>query len=156
MNPIHRRFRAVVLSSLIAALGACMSAQAPPRPPQPPAPARTIEKGDQSNVDDAKQVLVRTDSEWAALWRQHAPDRPKPKIDFSKEMVLAVFMGSRSNAGFSTTVTATTTVNGALVVQYAETAPPSGAITASVITFPYHIVAMPKSEIRNVKFEKTP
>ena len=45
---------------------------------------RTIEKGDQSNVDDAKQVLVRTEAEWTRLWQQHNPDRPRPKVDFSK------------------------------------------------------------------------
>jgi len=56
---------------------------------------RTIEKGDQSNVDDARQVLVRTDAEWTKLWQQHASDRPRPGIDFSKEMVVGVFMGSR-------------------------------------------------------------
>ena len=33
---------------------------------------RTIEKGDQSNIDEAKQVLVRTDAEWTKLWQQHA------------------------------------------------------------------------------------
>ena len=29
------------------------------------------------------------------------PDRPRPAVDFSKEMVVGVFMGSRPNAGFS-------------------------------------------------------
>ena len=44
---------------------------------------RTIEKGDQSNVDEAKQVLVRTDGEWTRLWQQHSPERPRPAVDFS-------------------------------------------------------------------------
>ena len=56
---------------------------------------RTIEKGDQSNIEDAKQVLVRTEAEWTQLYRQHNFDKPAPKIDFSKEMIVAVFMGSR-------------------------------------------------------------
>ena len=119
-----------------------------------PAPSRTIEKGDQSNIDSAKQVLVRTDAEWTALWRQHSPDRPKPKVDFSKEMVVGLFMGSRSNAGFSTAVTTTTAANGALIVKYTETIPAPGAITAQVLTFPYHLVAIPKSDAKDVKFEK--
>jgi hypothetical protein len=117
---------------------------------------RTIEKGDQSNVEEAKQVLARTDAEWTALWQQHAPDRPKPKVDFSKEMVVAVFMGSRPNAGFSTAVTMTTAGNGALIVKYTETVPARGAVTAQILTFPFHIVAIPKSEARDVKFDKVP
>ena len=116
--------------------------------------ARTIAKGDQSNVDDAKQVLVRTEAEWTRLWNQHAPDRPKPAVDFSKEMVVAVFMGSRPNAGFSTTITSATAANGALVVRYKETAPAAGAVSAQVLTFPFHIVAIAKAPVSDVKFQK--
>jgi hypothetical protein len=121
---------------------------------QQPATSRTIEKGDQSNIEDAKQVLVRTDAEWTALWQQHAPDRPKPKVDFSREMVVGIFMGSRPNAGFSTAVTVTTAGNGVLIVKYTETRPGRDAMTAQVLTFPYHLVAIPKSDVKDVKFEK--
>jgi hypothetical protein len=115
---------------------------------------RTIEKGDQSNIDDAKQVLVRTEAEWTKLWQQHSPDHPKPSVDFSKEMVVAVFMGSRPNAGFSTTITAATAANGALLVRYKESMPAPGAVSAQILTFPYHIVAINKADVRDVKFEK--
>jgi len=115
---------------------------------------RTIEKGDQSNIEDARQMVVRTDAEWARLWQQHSFDRPKPAIDFAKETVVAVFMGSRPNAGFSTAVVSATEGGGALVIRYTETQPAKGALTAQVITFPYHIVAIPKATATNVKFEK--
>jgi protease stability complex PrcB-like protein len=115
---------------------------------------RTIEKGDQSNVDDAKQVLVRTEAEWTRLWNQHAPDHPRPRVDFSKEMVVAVFMGSRPNAGFSTTITSAMTANGALVVRYKETMPGPGTVSAQVLTFPYHIVAIAKADVKDLKFQK--
>jgi len=115
---------------------------------------RTIEKGDQSNVDDARQVLVRTDAEWAKLWQQHSFDRPKPAVDFSKEMVVAVFMGSRPNAGFSTAIVSATAANGALIVRYRETMPGPGTVSAQILTFPYHLVAIPRAEVKDVKFEK--
>ena len=115
---------------------------------------RTIEKGDQSNIDDAKQVLVRTEAEWTRLWQQHNPDRPRPKVDFSKEMVVAVFMGSRPNAGFSTTITSAMAANGALVVRYTETMPGAGGVSAQILTFPYHIVAIGKADVKDVKFQK--
>jgi len=122
---------------------------------QPAAGApRTIEKADQSNIDDAKRVLVRTDAEWTKLWQQHSPDRPRPAIDFSKEMVVGVFMGSRPSAGFSTAIVSTTVANGALIVRYTETMPSSGSVSAQVLTFPYHLVAIPKAAVTDVKFEK--
>ena len=122
-----------------------MNAQTPPQP-------RTIEKGDQSNVEDAKQLLARSEAELRTLWQQHAPDRPAPSIDFSKEMVVAVFMGSRPNAGFSTAIVSAMAAAGVLMVRYSETRP--GAVTAQILTFPYHVVAIPKADVRDVKFEK--
>jgi hypothetical protein len=115
---------------------------------------RTIEKGDQSNIDGAKRVLVRTDAEWTALWQQHAPNRPRPAIDFEKEMVIGLFMGSRPNAGFSTAVVSTTAGNDVLIVRYSETFPAPGRVAAQVLTFPYHLVAIPKATVKDVKFEK--
>ena len=135
----------LVLSSLTIA----MSAQTPPQP-------RTVEKGDQSNVDEAKRVLVRTDAELKTLWQQHAPDRPLPKIDLSKEMIVAVFMGSRPNAGFSTAVVSATAAAGVLMVRYSETKPGPGTVAAQILTFPYHIVAIPKADVRDVRFERIP
>jgi hypothetical protein len=141
------------LIALAVALAAALI-QPPPQPPVPPATPRTIEKGDHSNIEDAKQVLVRTEAEWAALWRQHAPERARPTIDFSKEMVVGVFMGSRPNAGFSTAVTQMTAANGALIVQYTETMPGRDTVAAQILTFPYHLVAISKSDVKDVRFEK--
>jgi hypothetical protein len=121
-----------------------------------PAAPRTIEKGDQSNIDDAAQMVIQTDAEWAALWRRHAPDRPMPKIYFGRETVIGVFMGSRSNAGFSTEVISAIVVKGILVAQYRETIPSRGAITAQILTFPYHLVAIPKVTVTETKFDKVP
>ncbi len=136
---------AVVCACAIAGLAMTQSGAAP----------RTVEKGEQSAIDEPKQVLVRTDPEWADLWRQHAGTRARPQIDFTKESVVAVFMGSRPNAGFSTAIVSATEGGGALIVRYTETRPPRGAISAQVLTFPFHIVAIPKVTAANVRFDKT-
>ncbi len=139
------RLRAFVFSWLmLLAVGMSAQGSAP----------RTIEKGDQSSIEDAKQVLVRSDAELRELWRQHAPDRAVPAVDFSREMVVAVFMGSRPNAGFSTAIVSATAANGALVVRYSETKPAPGAVAAQILTFPYHIVAIPKADVNQVKFDR--
>jgi PrcB C-terminal len=122
---------------------------------QSAAAPRTIEKGDQSNVDDARQVVVRTDAEWTKLWQQHSPDRKRPAVDFSKEMVVGVFMGSRSTSGYSVSIGSAASMDGHLVVRYQESTPPRGAMTAQVLSFPYHLVAVPKAT-GDVKFEKVP
>jgi hypothetical protein len=112
-------------------------------PPTTPA-LRTIEHGQISWVDSPRQVVARTPQEWAALWRSHAPDRPLPAIDFSKDMVVAIFLGSRPSAGYAVDITGVKDANGAVVVQYHETQPPSTVVTAQVITDPYHMVVIGK------------
>jgi PrcB C-terminal len=117
------------------------------------APLRVLDKGDQSNVDDARQIVARTAPEWATLWRQHSPDRPRPTVDFAREMVAGVFLGSRPSAGFAVDIVSARDEHGDLVVRYRETIPPPGAITAQVITSAYCIVALPRRD-GDVRFER--
>ena len=114
---------------------------------------KTLDKGDQSNVDDAKQAVVKTEAAWKQLWQQHAPDRPRPAVDFTKEMVVGVFTGSRPTAGYSLEIVNAIEANGTLVVRYREAAPPRGTMTAQVITSLYHLVAVSLFP-GDVKFEK--
>lgn len=120
---------------------------------QKPMTVRTIDKGAQSNVDDGLQTAPRGEAEWSALWRKHNYNRPAPPIDFSKEMVVAVFMGSRPTAGFAVEIVSATERDGKLVVAYRETTPKPGAVSAQVLTAPYHIAAIPASSAA-LAFEK--
>jgi len=116
-------------------------------------PLRVLEKGDQSNVDDAQQVAARTTAEWDTLWRRHSPDRDQPRVNFAREMVLGVFLGSRPTAGFGVEILSALDEQGALVVRFRETRPPGDLLLAQVITSPYHLVAVPRHS-GDVKFEK--
>ena len=116
-------------------------------------PLRPLDKGDQSNVDDARQVVARTAAEWDTLWRQHSPDRMQPRVDFSKEMVIGVFLGSRPSAGFGIAIVGAETEQGGLTVRFRETRPARGGMTAQVITSPYHLAAVPRQS-GTVKFER--
>jgi hypothetical protein len=106
--------------------------------------ARSIDKGAMSEVSTARQVEVSNRDAWAALWREHAPNRPLPEVDFSREIVVGVFLGTRPTAGFAVEIVGYREDEGRLVVQYRETAPSRGAITAQMLTSPYHLVAVPK------------
>jgi hypothetical protein len=120
-----------------------------------PAP-RTIDKGDHTYIGSPRQVVIRTDDEFTALWGEHIPDRQRPPVDFSREMVVGVFLGSKPTAAYSVAIVSTIEANGVLQVRYRVSEPQRGAITAQVITFPYHLAAIPKSAAKDVKFEKVP
>src|SRR5688500_3701905 len=47
----------------------------------------TLSHSEQSGVEQARQVIVRTLEEWKALWKEHAPGQPMPAVDFTKSMV---------------------------------------------------------------------
>jgi hypothetical protein len=121
---------------------------------QATAPMRTVARGDQSFIESERQVVARTAGEWSAIWRQHDPDRPAPMVDFAKEMVVGVFLGSRSTAGFSVEIVSATSEQGALVVRYRQVSPSPGPITAQIVTMPFHLVAIPKAG--DVKFQRVP
>jgi PrcB C-terminal len=114
---------------------------------------RTVDKGEQSNVDSARQVVIRTEADWTKLWQQHSPDRQRPTVDFAKDMIVGVFMGSRSTAGYNISIVSTFAKDGNVLVRYQESTPRPGTMTAQVLTFPYHLVAIPKAA-GDIRFEK--
>jgi hypothetical protein len=137
------------IALLIAATALMQASQPPPSP----GAVRTLDRGAQSNIDSARQAVAHTAAEFAAIWKAHNYDKPAPAVDFSREMVVAVFMGSRPTGGFSVEIVSATERDGQLVVTYRERLPQPDAITAQVLTSPYHIAAIPKSE-KPVRFEK--
>ncbi len=133
---------------IIACLDSMTSAQS--------AVPRSIDKGTRSSIGEHREVIVRTSAEWDMFWPQHKPSTPHDAIDFSKEMIVGIFMGPQPTAGFGVTIVSATETSGVLTVRYRETQPAPDAIMAQVITFPYHLVAIPKSTAATVRFEKVP
>jgi hypothetical protein len=123
---------------------------------QPPAEKttemKTVAKGLHSAVDDGRQITARTQDEWTKVWRLHDFEGPAPKVDFAREMVVGVFMGSRPTGGFSVEIVGTRQEGGTLIVQYRESTPGPGSMTAQVLTSPFHLVSVPRID-GDVKFE---
>lgn len=111
-----------------------------------PPSVRTVGKGPMSAIDKARQVTVRSPAEWATLWKENGATAPLPAVDFSREMVVGVFLGSRPTAGYGVEIVRAVGNSGALVVEYIEAAPSRDAITAQILTAPYHLAAIPKHD----------
>ena len=121
---------------------------------QAPMTMTTVARGGMSNIMDAKDVVVRTLPEWQALWREHhGADGTCPVVDFAKQMVVGVFLGARNTGGYDVEITAVERGPQGLVVRYAERTPDRGSIVAQVITSPFHLVAVDKSDL-GVTFER--
>jgi protease stability complex PrcB-like protein len=111
----------------------------------PPA-LRTVAKGPTSGIDEPRQVVVRSAAEWAAIWKENGAGGPLPAVDFSREMVVGVFLGSRATAGYGVEIVRAVGNGATLIVQYVETAPSRDAVTAQILTAPYHLAVMPKHD----------
>ena len=116
-------------------------------------PVRSLDQGGQSEIEMQRQVTVRDRDGWASLWRAHASRRPAPAVDFSREMVVGVFMGTRPTAGFAVDIVGYRDSGNDVVVLYRETAPSRDTITAQVIVSPYDLVVIPR-RTGTVTFEK--
>jgi hypothetical protein len=121
-----------------------------------PAALRSLDAGSQTGITSPRQTAIRTDTEWQALWREHAANRPAPSVDFTREIVVAVFVGSRPTAGYSVAIVGAAEEGGALRVRYREIPPRPDAMTAQVITFPYAIAAVTRPRTGDVVFEAAP
>ena len=106
-----------------------------------------------SSIDRAEQAVARTPAEWETLWRRHAQGRAAPAVDFSKSMVVAVFLGSRPSGGYTAQITGARLDNGVLIVQWSESAPARGQMAAQVMTAPSFLATVPR-HAGQVRFEK--
>jgi hypothetical protein len=118
-----------------------------------PPSLRTVDQGTRSEIPTASQVTVRDADAWKTLWHAHTSTRPQPDIDFSREMVIGVFLGTRPSAGFAVEIVAVRVSGEKVTVEYRETMPAADAVSAQVIVSPYHLVAVP-SRPGPVTFER--
>jgi len=112
----------------------------------------TIERGQQSGVRTSKAAVILDETAWSRFWMEHKKTAPSdatpPAVDFSKEMVIAIFLGGRPTGGFSVSVAEISIPEsaGGLSVNYEEIKPGRRCIVPMVITYPYQIVRLARNE----------
>ena len=89
--------------------------------------ARCSITGRQSEIDEARQVVVRTAAEWNALWKQHAPQRPRAGGRFRARDGRGGGVSRQPAVGWlcRRDRAEPRPQAGTLVVQYRETTPPA-------------------------------
>jgi hypothetical protein len=115
----------------------------------------SVAKGDASEQQTARQVTIRTAAEWKALWKDHAPTGKLPDVDFTKNMVVGIFLGTKPSTGHEVEIVAARVEEKDLVVEYVQKQPGRGTMAAQILTQPYHLVSLPKQP-GNVRFVQAP
>ena len=115
-------------------------------------PIRNVAKGAFSGIADAKQEVIKDQAGWEKLWSQHSVNKRGenkiPEIDFTKEMVIFVAMGRQRTGGYSIEVVNVEVVDQKLKISFKRKSPPPGAMATMALTAPFHIVAVPKSDLK--------
>lgn len=117
-------------------------------PQGPSVPFSTVLAGTTSRIAEPATVVVRDKAAWIALWRRHAgaDHGAPPPVDFSRDMVVAVFGGTSTEATKAGIVRITREPRG-LVVWYSVHASRPGPPGEGPAQSPYHIVKLAQSTL---------
>lgn len=104
----------------------------------------TVAKGAQGPAE-AATVVARSQAEFDAAWTGAAGEDPPSLggVDFASKMVVAVFQGQQPTAGYDIEITS---VGSDYAIIYEVSRPAEGCITAQVLTSPFHVVTVPRSD----------
>jgi hypothetical protein len=115
-------------------------------------PIRSIAKGGFSGIQEPKQEVITDKKIWEQFWSKHSnltrPATALPEVDFAKEMVIAVTMGTKRTGGYAVEVVSVQPADKKLKIAVKYTSPPPGAMTIQALTAPFHFVAVPKSDLK--------
>jgi len=115
-----------------------------------------IANGWMSGVSRPDNSVARTPAQWQAMWDRHQsnllPPAPLPSVDFSEEMVIAVFLGDRPDPSHSVSLRRVTSGDGdLLVLEYDDTrVVDSNCAFPAVIAQPFLLLRTPRYDA--VKF----
>jgi hypothetical protein len=107
-----------------------------------------------SSITAPRQVVVKDAAAWAALWAEHKQSgNPAPEVDFSRNMVVALFAGETASGCKSTSIVKVVSRDGKMVVEYQERDLATLAPCLPVVTQPMQAVSVPRVDAK-VEFLK--
>ncbi len=109
-----------------------------------------LARGDHSGINTFSQAVVRSPGTWAALWQRHAAgtrtSTVPPAVDFSRNMVIAVFFG-KGPVGRRTAISDIVERDTQLVVLVQMIGPPGPESEDLPQATPFHIVQLARSPL---------
>ncbi len=127
------------------------------RPTPQDVPFEVVAQGSQAaGVDGPEYRLLATRDDLVEAWNQaHGSSLtvpPLPSVDFARETLVAVFLGTKPTGGYGLDVESVTLEGGDLYVDVVETQPAADAITTQALTNPWLVLRVPHGEVDAVWF----
>lgn len=107
---------------------------------------QTLSDTTRSAIAAPREVVVRDADAWTALWQEHAgTGSPLPAVDFSRQMVIGVFLGARPNGCYGTAISSVVPGEGRLEVLHVDSEPGPSVFCTMAITYPAHLVVVERN-----------
>ncbi len=121
------------------------------QPQFPSVPFQTVALGEESGLRSQEALVITTEEGWQELWERHVSSSrrppPLPQIDFSTEMVIALFGGSQPE-GVLLQITRIEKRPGRLLVHYALSGPAcSKCALPTGLVQPFHIIRLERLDL---------
>lgn len=114
-----------------------------------------IHGGTYCSISGKKEVLIKNNDDYQKLMNEvysNLDQMPRiPEVDFSKNSVVAVFMGTKNTGGYLVNVDKVIKRTSALTVSIYETSPGANCQETQMLSQPYEIVKIPKTD-QKVKY----
>ena len=124
----------------------------------------TLVRGTDSGYQSASQMVLDNSAQWSNLWQLHTcntePSPPVPQVDFARYIVVAVFAGEKPTGGYSVEILSADTSNSqtrdrqSLVITIEYRQPGAEDFVTEALTYPYHIIKIPKIDANKVVFKQ--
>jgi hypothetical protein len=100
-----------------------------------------------SAIGTVEREVIRSAPEWQTFWTRlwGGDRRPRPAVDFDREMVVAATMGARPTGGFWIQVDSVVVSSAAVDVFVTEHSPGRSCATTQAMVYPADAVAIPAS-----------
>lgn len=109
----------------------------------------TLARGIHTPIRGERAFVLRDADEWDELWREHAsaqlPTAAVPTVDFEKQMVIGVVLGTCPTGGYGVEIRRVERTNSGLRAAVHRTTPPEGSARTMVLSKPFHFVALERS-----------
>ncbi len=106
----------------------------------------TYAAGITGRINEVITDPISFESFWKSIYRGTEPIPDVPKVDFTKDMVIAVSPGEMPTGGYDAEIVKVQDKDTKLEVTILVTRPSGGAVTES-LTEPHHIIKLPKKSV---------
>jgi hypothetical protein len=100
-------------------------------------------------IETPRRKVIRDEAAWAELWseihRTVEPVPERPEVDFSRQMLIVVAMGTRRSGGFDISVRDIRAIEDGLEVAVQESEPATGAMVGMSLTQPVEVVRVERT-----------